>query len=148
MRLSTRSLYGLRFMFVLARNYKSGPIQLSYISEKYEISEKYLSQIVIQLRHSKLINSTRGANGGYVLAKEPDRIFIKDIVECLEGSLEVVNFTENNEKIPAIKEVWQELNNSIISTLNKYTLLDVVNNDINRTKELLIKFKKNKTHAQ
>jgi Rrf2 family transcriptional regulator, cysteine metabolism repressor len=135
MRLSTRSIYGLRFMFALARNYKTGPIQLSYISDKYEISEKYLSQIVIQLRHSKLINSTRGSNGGYYLAKEPDLIFIKDIVECLEGSLELVNLSEDNEKIPAIKDIWQELNDSIKVALNKYTLLDIVNNDINRTRE-------------
>jgi Rrf2 family transcriptional regulator, cysteine metabolism repressor len=135
MRLSTRSIYGLRLMFALARNHNSGPIQLNYISDKYDISEKYLSQIVIQLRHSKLINSSRGSNGGYYLAKAPDLISLKDIVECLEGSLELVNLSEDNEKIPAIRDIWQELNNSVKNALDKYTLIDIVNNDINRTKE-------------
>jgi len=135
MRLSTRSLYGLRFMFVLGRNYKSGPIQLNSISENYDISGKYLSQIVIQLRHAKLINSIRGANGGYFLARSPEKILLKDIIECLEGSIELVDLIGSNEKILAIREFWQDLNNSFMSVLNKYTLIDIINNDINRTKE-------------
>jgi Rrf2 family transcriptional regulator, cysteine metabolism repressor len=124
-------------MFALARDFNKGPLQLNFISEKYEISEKYLSQIVIQLRHNGLINSTRGSSGGYYLSKNPDTISIKDIVECLEGSLEVVDLSEDSEKVPSIKEIWSDLNQSIKDTLNKYTLADIVNGEAGRSKEFM-----------
>ncbi|OHD31816.1 MAG: hypothetical protein A2086_05415, partial [Spirochaetes bacterium GWD1_27_9] len=114
MKLSTRSRYGVRLMFELAVNYNKGAMQLNDISSKEEISEKYLSQIVIQLRLSGLINSIRGSQGGYLLAKRPEEITIKDIVESLEGGLDIVDCVEDQttckrSTICVTQMVWKKL---------------------------------------
>lgn len=95
MRLSTRSRYGTRLMLRLALNYHKGPVFLKDITRKEEISEKYLSHLVIPLRASGLIYSLRGAHGGYKLAKSPSQIIVKDIVYALEGNLSPVECTKN-----------------------------------------------------
>ncbi len=74
MRLSTRARYGTRLVLELTLNFDRGTIFLKDITKKEEISEKYLSHLVIPLRASGLISSSRGAHGGYKLAKSPSQI--------------------------------------------------------------------------
>jgi Rrf2 family cysteine metabolism transcriptional repressor len=69
MKLSTRARYGMRIMLTLAVHYGKGPMCLKDIAGAEEISEKYLSLLVIPLRHAGLIHSIRGAYGGYTLEK-------------------------------------------------------------------------------
>ena len=85
MRTSTRSRYGVRLMLELALSHGKGPIFLKDIARRQEISDKYLSQIIIPLKSAGLVSSHRGAHGGYVLQREPARITIREIVEVLEG---------------------------------------------------------------
>ena len=85
MKLSTRARYGMRVMLTLAVHYGRGPMYLKDIAEAEEISEKYLSLLVIPLRQAGLIHSIRGAYGGYSLAKAPSQINLGEIVEVLEG---------------------------------------------------------------
>jgi Rrf2 family protein len=85
MKLSTRARYGMRVMLTLAVHYDRGPMYLKDIAEAEEISEKYLSLLVIPLRQAGLIHSIRGAYGGYSLAKDPSQINLGEIVEVLEG---------------------------------------------------------------
>ena len=122
MKLSTRSRYGLRLMLELGKQYNNGPVQLSNISKKQSLSVKYLGQIVLQLKNNELINSERGTNGGYYLARHPAKITVKEIVECQEGSLELVDLEKTKEKSIAVKEVWKDLNLSVKNTLEKYSL--------------------------
>lgn len=122
MKLSTRSRYGLRLMLELAKQYNNGPVQLSNVSKKQSLSAKYLGQIVLQLKNSELINSERGTNGGYYLSRPPAKITVKEIVECLEGSLELVDLAKVKEPSIAIKEVWTDLNQSVKNALEKYSL--------------------------
>ncbi|OHD07278.1 MAG: hypothetical protein A2Y34_07160 [Spirochaetes bacterium GWC1_27_15] len=141
MKLSTRSRYGVRLMFELAVNYNKGAMQLNDISSKEEISEKYLSQIVIQLRLSGLINSIRGSQGGYLLAKRPEEITIKDIVESLEGGLDIVDCVEDQttckrSTICVTQMVWKKLSATIKETLNSIKLSDLVEWDKSRKQEL------------
>jgi len=74
MRLSTRARYGARFMLGLALHYGNGPRLLKDIAREQEISEKYLTQLVIPLKARGLIKASRGAHGGYTLAREPSRV--------------------------------------------------------------------------
>ena len=126
MKLSTRTRYGLRLMFELALHYHDPPVHLKKISEKEAISEKYLGQIVIPLKSAGLIESIRGAAGGYRLAKAPDKISVKDIVEVLEGELYPVEFkdsvdcTEGNTCVT--NEIWKRLGEAIEKTLSEETL--------------------------
>lgn len=95
MRISTRSRYGLRLLLELMRHTDGKPVFLNEIAKNQDISEKYLSKLVIPLRGAGLIQSARGAHGGYVLAKDPERISLSEIIECLEGGLGVIDCAES-----------------------------------------------------
>jgi Rrf2 family protein len=126
MKLSTRSIYGVRLMFELAINNDKGPIQLSYISKITKISEKYLSQLVIPLRVRGLINSERGSSGGYLLARPLSKISVYEIVECLEGNLDVIDMQSQKESNNTLNEIWKNLNNTIKEKLSGYSLNDLM----------------------
>ena len=131
MRLSTRSRYGTRLMLQLALNYNMGNTLLKDIAKEEDISEKYLSQLVILLKANGLINSSRGAHGGYRLAKPPSLITIEDIVKTLEGNLSPVECIKNPSvcrRAPACvtRDVWEILDEKISDTLNSITLKDLI----------------------
>lgn len=138
MRLSTRSRYGTRLMLKLALNYTKGPVFLKDIAQEEEISEKYLSHLVIHLKASGLISSSRGAHGGYRLAKSPQLITVKDIVQALEGNLSTVECVKNPSVCKRVKgcvtrDVWETLDEKISDTLNSVTL-----NDLIKSKKLVL----------
>src|SRR4030042_540461 len=95
MKLSTRTRYGVRLMVALALNYGKDPVFLKDIAKGENISEKYLSLIIIPLRGVNLVNSVRGAHGGYNLSKEPSQITLKEIVDVLEGECSLVDCVKN-----------------------------------------------------
>ncbi len=117
-------------MVDLALNYGNGPILLKDIAKRQEISEGYLEQIVPSLKTAGLINSTRGAHGGYVLAEEPSRISLEDVVEALEGSLSLVECVKTPEVCSrtdfcVTRELWEEMSNKMKGTLKSKTLEDL-----------------------
>jgi len=127
MKLSTRGRYGVRLMLDLALHYGEGPVLLKDISGRQGISEKYLWQLINSLKTVGLIGSTRGAHGGYVLARPPEEISLKEIVRVLEGSLCLVDCVEN----PAVcdrsqtctsRDIWSEASNQISQILESMTL--------------------------
>ncbi|MDD4183080.1 MAG: Rrf2 family transcriptional regulator [Candidatus Omnitrophica bacterium] len=131
MRISKRTRYGVRLMLALAFNYARGATFLKNIAKEEEISEKYLSQIAISLKVNNLILANRGAHGGYMLARPPKDINIKEIVETLEGKPAIVDCSESSYKckrnsICAAKYVWIKLKNSISETLSAITLEDLI----------------------
>lgn len=131
MKLSTRSRYGVRLLFELALNYKKGFILLKEISEKQGISEKYLSNIVVLLKSANLVNSARGAHGGYTLAKDPSYITIKDAVDALEGQPYLIECIKNDKickrsELCPSRELWKSLDNEISKFLESVTLQDMV----------------------
>lgn len=130
MKINTKTRYGLQLMLNLALGYGKGPLLLGEIAKKENISEKYLSQIIIPLRGSGLVNSLRGAKGGYVLAKAPDRITVKRVVEVLEGGFNFVDKKQQSSSglvSAAIeKEVWQRLEDKVSETLSSINLQDLV----------------------
>jgi len=127
MKLSTKSRYATRLMVNLAWNFQQGPVQLNDISRKEEISEKYLSQIVITLRGAGLIRSLRGAHGGYLLAREPNKISLKEIVEVMEGGLDIVDCLDDEKNcgrsgICITRNVWNKVSQAIKTTLDEISL--------------------------
>lgn len=131
MKISTRSLYGLRMLYHLALHYSQGPVQLSDIAAKETISEKYLGQIVISLRAGGLITSVRGAQGGYLLTREPQKITVLQVIECLE--LELLSVQDHQtescsetESLCAANEIWDRLHRAVTSTLGGITLEDML----------------------
>jgi Rrf2 family protein len=127
MKLSTRARYGVRLMLALARNYGKEPVYLKDIARQEDISEKYLSLLIIPLRRIGLVNSVRGAYGGYNLAKSPEEITLKEIVDVLEGDCCLVDCIKDPSSCPRVptcvtRDIWELVGGKISETLNSITL--------------------------
>ncbi len=132
MKLSTKGRYGARMMLDLALHYGNGPILLKDIAERQEISEKYLGQLIAPLKAAGLINSTRGAHGGYMLAKEPAQITLKEVIQALEGSLSLAECIDaprvcHRVKSCVTRDIWEEASEKMMQVLGASTLQDMVN---------------------
>jgi Rrf2 family cysteine metabolism transcriptional repressor len=131
MKISTKGRYGLRSMLDLAINSNGDHVSLNSIAERQRISSNYLEQVFSTLRKSGLVNSVKGAQGGYVLADNPSRISVGSILRALEGNLTV---TGENEDIEAKNQieyclrtiVWDVINNSINTVVDSITLEDLM----------------------
>lgn len=145
MKLSTKGRYGVKAMVELAINYGENPISIKTISLSQGISEYYLEQLFSPLRKANLIKSIRGANGGYVLNKEPKDITVAEIINVLEGPIEISGCVEgdvcNNEDACATKLLWEKIKNSIDEVMETTTLQDIVDdNEKIRVKNQELKF--------
>lgn len=136
MKISTRGRYSLRMMIDLAQHYNDGYIALKDISERQEISKKYLEQIVPFLNRSNLLVANKGHMGGYKLAKEPSQITVRDILESAEGSLHPVSCMDNNpnqcEKCNecVTLPIYQGLYDVVIKYFESITLEDIITRQV------------------
>jgi Rrf2 family protein len=135
MKLSTKSRYASRLMIRLALTESCDPLQLNEIARQENISEKYLSQIVIPLRKAGLIESVRGAKGGYALSKPAEEISLLDVVKAMEGGVEIVQclkvgVTCDRSSQCTTYKVWDDVSRAMEKTLLQYSLkvlVDMVN---------------------
>ena len=138
MKLSTKGRYGVKAMVDLAINYGKEPVSIKSISERQHISEYYLEQLFSALRKSGLIKSLRGATGGYILGKDPSEITVYEIIEVLEGPIEISTCIEdgacNNIDCCATRLVWKKIKDSIDSVTLSITLKDIVEDYFNIAK--------------
>ncbi|NMA69966.1 MAG: Rrf2 family transcriptional regulator [Desulfitobacterium sp.] len=139
MKISTKGRYGLRALVDLAV-YSSGEhVPLSHIAERQNISENYLEQVFSALRKAGIINSVKGAQGGYVLAKKASDITVGRILRILEGELSVANEELSSDGV-TIQEciqvkVWDEINTRINDFVDSLTLQDLVQEYADMTAE-------------
>ncbi|MDF5707856.1 MAG: Rrf2 family transcriptional regulator [Nostoc sp. S4] len=129
MELSCKSEYAILALLEIAGHYESGePLQIREIAAQQNIPDRYLEQLLATLRRGGIVKSQRGSKGGYLLTREPRKIIIFEILECLEG-LEVKACEENlnSQKVDSsvIQEIWQEASRAANSVLQKYTLQDL-----------------------
>jgi Rrf2 family protein len=132
MKISTKIRYGARAMLELASHYGEGPIELKEIAKKENISLKYLEQVINPLRGAGLVKAVRGSKGGYSLAKPPSEICLYDVVETLEGPLNLLECLRDSkvcQKIPSCvtRDIWQEVSEAISKIFYSVTLEDMVN---------------------
>ena len=133
LKFSTRSRYGLRAMLDLALLYNPNePISLAKIAERQDISEGYLEQMMSFLRKSGLVRSVRGALGGYILAREPSKITVGEIVRCLDGPLSPTGCVseDNPEQCDradtcVTRLLWERVRDSVAQVLDGTTLEDL-----------------------
>jgi Rrf2 family protein len=132
MKISTKGRYALRLMLDLAVNNTGEYITIKSIAARQEISEKYLEQIITLLSRAKYVKSTRGAQGGYMLAKKPEEYTVGMILRLTEGSLAPVACLDDepNECTRSgdcvTLDVWKELNEAINNVVDNITLADLV----------------------
>ncbi len=127
LKISTKGRYGLTIMIDLAKKYGEGPISLKSIAQAHELSEHYLEQLISPLRNARLVKSTRGAYGGYVLADQPANITAGDIIRVLEGPISPVEMLE--EEKPAQRHLWERIRDAVQEVLDSTTLEDLVRYD-------------------
>jgi Rrf2 family protein len=130
-RISTRARYGLRLMIEIAANFKKEPVFLKEIARNIDVSEKYLSQIIIPLKGKGLVSTYRGAHSGYVLSRPPSKIKLKEIVEILEGDLSLIDCVKNPSVCGKVttcvtRDIWTKLGGKISEVLDSFTLDDLV----------------------
>ncbi|MCT4612023.1 MAG: Rrf2 family transcriptional regulator [Clostridia bacterium] len=133
MRLSTKGRYGLKAIISIGANEENGPVSLKYVAESEGISEAYLEQLVALLKKGGLIVSTRGAKGGYKLAKEPNELIVGNILKVLEGSINVVECISDDGKCEcnainscSTKLVWEKVTEAINNVVNNMTLKELI----------------------
>ena len=119
-------------MLELASHYGKGPIDLKEIAKKEEISLKYLEQVIIPLRTAGLVKAIRGSKGGYSLAKPPSEIWLNDLVEILEGPLDLVECLHNPNTCKKVqscvtRDVWKDVQKAIYGVFHSITLEDMLN---------------------
>ena len=131
MRLSTKGRYATRAMLDLALHFDEGPILIKDISKRQEISKQYLEQLFIPLRAAGLVRATRGARGGFILAKPPSQIKLSEIIRVMEGSASPVECLDDaricsRSDSCVTRGIWAEMKEAIDRVLGFTTLQDLV----------------------
>lgn len=133
MKITTKGRYGLRALIDLATYSEIEPVSISSIAARQGISERYLEQLMTLLKKAGLIQSIRGAGGGYVLAKNMSEVSVGDVLRALEGNLEPVECTAFREEDSCeaaggcvTKYVWKKINESINKTVDEISLEQLV----------------------
>jgi len=139
MMFSTKSEYGVRVMVELARRGGAQPVALAEIAEHEGLPLAYLEHLVARLRRAGLVESRRGAHGGYLLAREPAQITMAEVVEALEGAIAPVECITSApdgtlrcsreadpEHVCTTKVLWTRVRGAIVSTLQQTTLAELI----------------------
>lgn len=131
MKISTKGRYALRLMLDLAVNHTGGYIPLKAVAQRQEISDKYLEQIIHQLSKRDFVQSARGAQGGYRLARAPQDYTVGEILRAVEGSLAPVSCLDCStpcDKIDSCITVglYRKIQNAIDGVVDNTTLADMI----------------------
>jgi Rrf2 family protein len=150
MMFSTKAEYGVRVMAHLAQHSGERPISLGSVAEAEGLPLAYLEHLVQRLRKAELVESHRGAHGGYTLARPAEDISMAEVVRALEGeiapiecisadpdgTLVCVREGEVGHEPCATKLLWTRVQGSIVRTLNEMTLADLRRPTTRRTETL------------
>jgi Rrf2 family protein len=136
---STKSEYGVRVMVELARRGGAEPVALAEIAEHEGLPLAYLEHLVARLRRAGLVESRRGAHGGYLLAREPAQITMAEVVEALEGQIAPIECFSSTpdgtihcvrefdpERVCTTKILWTRVRAAILDTLQETTLAELI----------------------
>lgn len=120
--ISTKGVYGTASLLELALSYGKGSVRIDEIAKRQKIPADYLRQLLIVLKKSNLVESARGTQGGYLLAKPPAKITVREILESLEGPIKLVSAKVQNK---ALSSYWNGRQDEIEKLFNA-TLEDLV----------------------
>jgi len=131
-KISTKGRYALRMLIDLAEHQNAGYISLKEIADRQNISKKYLEQIIPLFNKADLLRANRGAQGGYMLARTPDKYTVGEILRLTEGSLSPVDCADQ-DPVACVRgatcptlPVWQGLAKVVNDYLDGITLQDIV----------------------
>ncbi len=133
-KISSRGEYGVRAMVALARTYGDGPVSLASVAQDSSVPPAYLEQLIAPLRKAGLVESKRGARGGYQLSRPPAAIRVGEVYRVMEGPvapMDCVSEDSADQTCPLIegcetRPVWLKVRDSIAEALDSTTLADLV----------------------
>jgi Rrf2 family protein len=129
--LSSRAEYALLALLEMASFYpQKKPLTVAEITAKQAIPDRYLEQILTNLRRNGVIQSQRGAKGGYILSREPWQITLLEILNAVEGERAEATTSAATSAAPTVEknligEVWQQAKTASQTVLEQYTLADL-----------------------
>ena len=132
---STKGEYGVRLMVQLGRHHGQGPASLAEIAAEEDLPRAYLEQLVMSLRDAGLVRSTRGAHGGYQLARDPHEIRMGEVLRALEGPFApMICATEDQTHATTcdrsarctVNVLWVRVRDAVTGALDSMTLADLV----------------------
>jgi Rrf2 family iron-sulfur cluster assembly transcriptional regulator len=131
MKISNKSRYGAKILVDLARHKEDEPVRMGEISQRQDISVKYLEQLILPLKKANLIRSIRGAKGGHMLAQHPEDITMGQIVRLFESQNESDTCFCNEEKCTisatcTLRFIWQQAIKAFYDKLESTSIADIV----------------------
>ena len=135
MKISKRGEYGLRALQDLAMHHGEGPVPNRTLAERNHIPSRFLEQILLTLKHGQIVRSQKGPQGGYYLARAPQRITLAEIVRLLDGPLAPISCVSETAYEPCgcpdtktcgLKRVMQKVRDVVAGIMESTTLADLV----------------------
>jgi Rrf2 family protein len=135
MRLSKRGEYGLRALQDLARHHGEDPVPNKELAERNNIPTRFLEQILLTLKHGRIVRSRKGPQGGYTLARSPETINLAEIVRLLDGPLAPIGCVSETAFEPCgcpdmekcgLRRVMREVRDVVAEMMENTTLADLV----------------------
>lgn len=129
--LTKKTEYGLQLMTYLARNYQKKPISLKKVARIKKLPYRFLSQLASSLKKAGLVDSKEGSGGGYFLAKAPKKIAVADILEVLEGPIELIECLKKDASCPwagmcGQRAMFSQLKGMMKKVIQAHSLADLV----------------------
>jgi Rrf2 family protein len=124
--LKTSLKVGLQILTVLAASENHRPVPVRELGDQLGQSEKYLEQLMLPLRRSRLVNSVRGPHGGYQLARTPDSITLAEVMELMQGPISFCDCLTRDCGDCVSPAIWQTLESVVASSLAQVTLKDLM----------------------
>jgi Rrf2 family protein len=151
MKISQKGLYALQAMMMLARHYNQGAIRIRDIAYEEELPEKFLELILLELKNARLVESVRGAKGGYQLRRAPAEIHLSEIIRLIDGPLAPFGDAEQLRRLidrdaehRALYQVFLDVRDAAAKILDSTSLADITNT----SSSIRGKNKKRKTEAE
>src|SRR5438445_10927682 len=99
MKISQKGLYALQALMMLARHYHQGSIRIRDVAYEENLPEKFLELILLEMKNARLVESVRGAKGGYQLRRPPSEIHLSEIIRLIDGSLASFGAADNIHRL-------------------------------------------------
>jgi len=133
LKISQKGLYALQAMMTLARRHDQGAIKIREIAAESDLPEKFLELILLELKNARIVDSVRGARGGYQLRREPSEIPLSDIIRLVDGPLAPMGDAEQLRSMiakdadhRALYEVFLAVRDAAAKILENTTVADLV----------------------
>ena len=131
MKISKKCHYALKAVFELAWRDRGEPIRAQAIAEAQRISPRFIEVILNELKHGGFVESRRGNEGGYMLARDARELTVREIIEYVEGP---ISFGQNGDDTASIgneafAELWRDVNNAIVEVCDERTFAELVESE-------------------